>query len=69
MKCPIIGCNEDPAPGYECCSSLHGMMLRVARESVNQVLSANTRPWGLMQWKEYFYGEPTVADYEYYSNI
>lgn len=62
MKCLIEGCGADAQPGWPCCSTLHGKMLRVAREALLQVSSTGTRKDGLSTWRWYFEGQPTVAD-------
>lgn len=66
MKCKLLNCEEEAQSGFQCCTSLHGLMYKVAKENIKEILSANTRKEALRNWNWYF-DKPTVEDYEYYA--
>lgn len=68
MKCKIKDCNEQANLPFEACDSTHGMMLKAARHSLQLMCTARLRDDGLLQWKWYFYGQPTIEDAIYYAN-
>jgi hypothetical protein len=69
MKCKIKDCQEQANPPFEACDTTHGVMLKAARHSLQLMMSAKLRADGLMQWRHYFYGQPTIDDAIYYSNL
>lgn len=69
MKCKIIDCTDEAQAGFECCNSLHGLMLKTARNVLwgNQYFGGiglvKSRKEALSQWRVYFYGDsPTIEE-------
>ena len=69
MKCALIDCDEEATAGWPCCSTLHGMMFRIVKFTLEKIHSPNVDDNTFSQWDWYIGDRPTVADAIYYSKF
>jgi len=71
MRCLLKDCEEEAQKGYPCCSSLHGKMLKVAKDVVREIQDPTTslsKFSFLSTWNWYFDALMT-DDIEYYEQL
>lgn len=67
MQCRIIGCENLAQYPYPACNSLHGLMLKTAKNTIKQLKENPNDSFVLLQWKHYFESDrPTEEEIKQY---